>query len=162
MRETSTHIYFYHGFLSNFVPKNLSIGFDGQVFTNSEQIYMYIKAKFFNDQETAVKIVKEGIEPRIARNLGQLVKHYSDEEWFKVRKGMMYKAVLLKFRSNDEIKNKLLSTGNKILVEASPIDKWWGVMLSEDDDKILDEKNWKGQNLLGQVLMEVRDKLRTE
>jgi len=162
MRETDTHIYFYKGFLSNFVPKDLSIHFDHNIFTNSEQIFMYLKARYFKDQESADKIVSEGKEPRIARNLGQLVKNYSDKEWFKVREGMMFKACYLKFNSNEELKNKLLNTGNKTLVEASPTDQYWGVRLVETDDRILDEKNWKGQNLLGKVLVKVRDKLKLE
>jgi ribA/ribD-fused uncharacterized protein len=58
---------------------------------------------------------------------------------------------------NKNLKEKLLETGDKILVEASPIDLIWGVGLHEDDDKILDEANWKGENRLGKVLMKVRD-----
>ena len=66
----------------------------------------------------------------------------------------------LKFSQNEIFKQKLLETGNRILVEASPVDKIWGVGLDENDENILDESKWKGQNLLGKALMEVRKMLK--
>ena len=57
------------------------------------------------------------------------------------------------------MKDIILSTGDKILVEASPYDTIWGVGLGENNDLILDEKNWKGTNFLGEVLMDVRKSL---
>ena len=51
----------------------------------------------------------------------------------------------------------ICSTKNTILVEASPYDKIWGVGLGVDDPLILDNKNWKGENLLGFILTNVRD-----
>lgn len=56
-----------------------------------------------------------------------------------------------------ELKEILLATGDRIIVEASPYDRIWGVGLSEEDDDLY-TGNWKGQNLLGKALMEVRDK----
>jgi len=64
-----------------------------------------------------------------------------------------------KFGSNPYLKDILLSTGNKTIVEASPFDTIWGIGLHWKDDKVLDEKNWNGQNLLGKALMEVRKRL---
>ena len=71
----------------------------------------------------------------------------------------MYKAILAKFRSDEKLKKQLLDTYPKILVEGTPFDPIWGVMIKWDDDRILDEKNWRGQNLLGKVLMKVRKDL---
>jgi len=67
-----------------------------------------------------------------------------------------------KFSSSHFMKDAILSTYPKILVEASPYDKIWGVGLGENDDLILDEKNWDGMNLLGKALMNVRKELMEE
>jgi ribA/ribD-fused uncharacterized protein len=160
MRVTDTHIYFYTNWMSNWTPNNLNISYDNYEFTNSEQLFMYLKAKFFKDEDKAKEIIVLGYNPKIAKQLGREVKNYNDLEWSKVRFDMMYIACLAKFKSSKDLTNKLLATDNKILVEASSIDPVWGILLSENDDKILDEKNWKGQNLLGKVLMKVREELK--
>lgn len=160
MRVTDTHIYFWGSFLSNWIPKDLKIQYCDNEFTNSEQIFMFLKAVFFNDMETAEKIVKFGKEPRIAKDLGREVQNYNEEEWSKVREEKMYNAIMLKFTSDQKLKQQLLDTGDKILVEGTPFDPIWGVMIKWDDDRILDEKNWKGQNLLGKVLMRIREDLK--
>jgi ribA/ribD-fused uncharacterized protein len=72
----------------------------------------------------------------------------------------MFDANWGKYSSNDHLKTVLLETGDKIIVEASPYDRIWGVGLGENDPKILDQSKWRGQNKLGQVLMKVREKLR--
>ena len=161
MRETATHIYFWGSFLSNWIPSNLHIEYDGKIFTNSEQLYMYFKAIHFKDFEMAKDIVEFGSNPREAKDMGRKVMHYNDEEWSHVRETAMYLAVFHKFESDEELKAKLLATGDKILVEGTPFDPIWGVMIKWDDDRILDEKNWKGQNLLGKVLMKVREELKS-
>lgn len=160
MRITDTHVYFWGSFLSNWVPKNLNIKYDGHEFTTSEQIFMYKKAKFFNDEPYAALIVTLGTDPKIAKELGGKVRGYNEEKWSKVREQMMYDSIYLKFSQYSDLKKKLLDTGDKILVEGTPFDPIWGVMIKWDDDKILDEKNWKGLNLLGKVLMKVREDLK--
>lgn len=159
MRITDTHIYFWGSFLSNWIPNNLSIRYDGHTFSNSEQLFMYLKAVFFKDQLKAREIVEFGNDPRTAKNLGREVSNYDEKEWSKVREEMMFKACLLKFQSDEKLKQQLLDTENKILVEGTPFDPIWGVMIKWDDDRILDESNWRGQNMLGKVLMNVRKEL---
>lgn len=66
---------------------------------------------------------------------------------------------IAKFSQHPELKAYLLGTGNRILVEASPVDKIWGVGLAKDDGKIHNPLNWQGLNLLGFALMQVRDEL---
>ena len=160
MRTTDTHIYFWGSFLSNWIPDDLEIVYCDRMFTNSEQIFMFLKAVFFHDEEMAERIVKEGFDPRTAKRLGGQVRNFKDEEWAKVREEKMYLAIRLKFESDKKLRKQLLDTGDKILVEGTPMDPVWGVMIKWDDDRILDEKNWKGQNLLGKVLMRVRNDLR--
>ena len=67
---------------------------------------------------------------------------------------------MAKFSQNSRLKAILLSTEDKIIVEASPYDTIWGIGLYWEDDRVLDINKWRGQNLLGKALMEVREKLR--
>ena len=75
-----------------------------------------------------------------------------------------YTIVLLgnwhKFNQNRDLQSFLLSTGDKVLVEASPYDTIWGIGLEENCTESQDPMLWRGQNLLGFALMEVRDELR--
>jgi len=66
---------------------------------------------------------------------------------------------LAKFSQNPDFRDFLLTTKNRILVEASPVDKIWGIGLAADDKKIENPRLWKGLNLLGFALMEVRKQL---
>ena len=66
---------------------------------------------------------------------------------------------LHKFMDNEELKVFLLDTKDKILVEASPYDAVWGIGMKEDDPDCRNPRLWKGENLLGFALMDVREKL---
>jgi ribA/ribD-fused uncharacterized protein len=159
MRITDTHIYFWKGWLSNWIPMNLAIKYDDYEFNTAEQLFMYKKAKFFSDEPIAARIKLLGKHPKDALNYGRKVRGYDDNKWSAVREQMMHDAVYAKFSQYPELKQKLIDTYPKILVEGTPFDPIWGVKISWDDDRILDEKNWNGQNLLGKVLMDVRQKL---
>jgi ribA/ribD-fused uncharacterized protein len=162
MRETETHIYFWTNWMSNWTPSNLKIYYDGELFTNSEQIFMYIKAKFFGDENKAGEIVRLGSNPAIAKKLGREVSGYDEEAWSASRFDAMYAAVKAKFESDRVLSRHLMETDTKTLVAASPVDIIWGVGIHEKDDSILDENNWKGQNLLGKVLMKVRTEIQSK
>jgi hypothetical protein len=157
MKETNTHIFFLKEWLSNF--KHCEIFSNDNVFKNTEQMFIYHKALFFEDIEIANKILNTPV-PYEAKALGRQVKNYNDEEWSKVRCQAMFQANLCKYTQNEDLKTKLLSTGDKILVEVNPNDNIWGIGLEENSPEIYDETKWRGQNLLGKVLMEVRDYLR--
>lgn len=164
MRTTPTHIYFYDGFMSNWHPAPvyvpISLVTPGAVgdmrLTDSEQLFMVYKAMHFNDTITAAKIV-ESTHPGTAKKLGREIQGFDKSEWDKVCYGAMVNAVQIKFRQNHDLRKQLTEwTAGRILVEASPSDCIWGVGLTEDNDDILDEKKWRGTNLLGKALMEVR------
>jgi ribA/ribD-fused uncharacterized protein len=159
MRVTDTHIYFWDGIYSNWHPAKFVESHWGITFENTEQGFMFFKAMHFNDNATCVKIRKTP-NPKEVKALGRLVKGYDESEWARVRYQIMLNLNQDKFDQIEEYKQELLATGDKIIVEASPYDVVWGVGLGEDDPLILDEKNWKGQNLLGKVCMEVRTNLR--
>jgi ribA/ribD-fused uncharacterized protein len=156
-RVTDTHVYFWGDpTLSNWGPAPFV--YKGNHFHNSEQAFMWEKALCFNDFETAKEILKTS-SPKNAKDLGRTVKNYNEEIWAKYRFTAMYEVCLAKFDQNPDRLETLLSTGNRTIVEASPYDAVWGVGLHWTGDEILDENNWKGQNLLGKVLMKVRDHL---
>jgi len=153
MRITTTHVYFWDGFLSNWHPAPIAV--DGLNVPDSETLFMVLKAKHFKDDDIARQII-ESTHPGDAKKLGRQIKNFDNAEWDRVKLGVMVNACILKFRQNQELLEQLLDTGTRTLVEASPYDKVWGVGLKEDNDAILDEKNWLGENLLGKALMEVR------
>jgi len=164
MRETETHIYFLKNYLSNWykspfhfktLTKPIIVG-KLLLFDCGEQYMMWRKAVLFEDFEIATKILMSS-NPKEQKTLGRQVRNYNDKIWADQRFDIMVEGLSCKFRENKLIRNKLILTGKKILVEANPYDTIWGVGLSEDDDAILDEKNWRGQNLLGKVLMKVRE-----
>ncbi len=162
MIDTPTHLYFYSGkeFYSNWHRYEFTDPITGVKFYNTEQAFMWYKADFFKDLLARDKIAAEP-DAKKSKELGRQVRGYNERGWESVRLGYMTWVNYCKFTEISfqgmEIKKHLLHSGNKILVEASPYDKIWGVGLREDDPLILDEKTWNGQNLLGVALMKVRD-----
>jgi len=154
MKITNKHVFFWSGIFSNWHPA--SFQFCGNNFANSEQAFMWSKAITFNDEETAALILKE-INPKEVKKLGRLIKGFDEITWNEKRYGCMYNVLLDKFMQNEEMLQVLLATGDKILAEASPYDKIWGIGMDENEPGIEDESNWKGENLLGRVLMDVRE-----
>lgn len=132
----------------------------GYYYTCCEQYMMFQKAVLFHDVETAKKIM-ETEDPKKIKALGREVKNFDSAVWDDAKFDIVVKANHKKFTQNEELRERLLGTGDKILVEASPYDKIWGVGLRANDERILDERNW-GQNLLGKALMGVRERIRSE
>lgn len=133
---------------------------DGIKFNCCEQWMMYSKAILFHDNEKAEAILKE---PRanFQRKFGRQVRFFKNEIWLKERKEIVYKGNLQKFQQNQELASFLRMTGNKVLAEASPSDLIWGIGLSDSNpDRFYPEK-WPGENLLGEILMNIRTKLNT-
>ena len=131
-------------------------------YRTAEQYMMAAKARYFNDDVSHTKIMRS-LSPSHAKALGRAVEGYVDAEWDAVRYDIVLAGNILKFTQNEDLKNILLATGDKIIVEASPTDDIWGIALDEDVDAdiIQDVSKWKGQNLLGFVLMDVRDYIRS-
>ena len=154
MKVTDKHVLFWGSNFSNFAKAKF-IALDKQFYT-SEQYFMYMKAMTFNDKETAELILKAK-DPKVAKKLGRRVKNYNDEVWNEKRYGFMYDAIKLKFDNNPELKKELLSYPNLTFVEASPYDTIWGIGMLEDDPNADDESMWKGTNLLGKALTQLRD-----
>ena len=160
---------FYGGYLSQWYPcafsakppilglaeNHTSFEVQGGSFNCAEQWMMMGKAAVFNDEEIAEQIF-ESTDPKVMKQLGRQVKNFDEDVWVKSRLGIVYLGNYMKFSQNPELKKKLLATKGKILVEASPYDKIWGVGLSKDDKRIRWPSEWLGLNLLGFTLMKVR------
>jgi hypothetical protein len=141
--------------LSNFYPCEFE--FNDKMFNFSEQCFMYQKALLFNDFGVAEQILDE-TDVRKIKALGRKVKDFDNELWDKHKEDFMYNACYAKFSQNDELKDFLLNTGNREIVEASPVDNIWGIGFSSD--RAMENIDKWGQNLLGKTLMKVRAELR--
>ena len=87
------------------------------------------------------------------------MRNFDEYKWQKHRMEIVIIGNLHKFMDNEELKVFLLGTRDKILVEASPYDTVWGIGMKEDDPDCRNPRLWKGENLLGFALMDVREKL---
>jgi len=130
--------------------------FNGIQYSSAEQFMMAHKAITFNDRKTLEKIMNESHPDKI-KKLGRQIVNFNSNIWEKLKYSIALIGNYCKFVQNDKMKQILINTGGNIIVEASPNDKIWGVGLDETDSRIKNPNYWEGENLLGFVLMEVRD-----
>ena len=142
-----------NGYLSNWYLADFVV--DGIIFSSMEQYMMYQKAKVFRDAAIAETILATKNVAEI-KALGRSVSNYDDTVWNGVRQIIVYRGLLEKFRQNKELAEMLLATGEAILTECAVRDRIWGIGFGMHDAERFDMKKWKGQNLLGFALMEVR------
>lgn len=98
--------------------------------------------------------------PKAIKALGRKVPNFDEEVWKKERSRIVVQGNYYKFTQNPDLKAQLLETGDRELVEASPLDRIWGVGFGAKNVPARRAK-W-GLNLLGKALMEVRDRIRRE
>lgn len=132
---------------------------DGQKFDNMEQFMMWSKAVLMQDLETAGKILATS-DPRTIKALGREVKNFNGNLWDRVKENVVYTGCHAKFSQNQTLFDALMATEDKKICEASPYDRIWGLGVDEETAKKISESEWPGQNLLGKVLMKVRDDLK--
>lgn len=131
---------------------------DNVTYATAEHYMMAQKALLFNDKTIFEQIIQSK-HPKQAKELGRKVANFDEKVWNEHRFEIVINGNLAKFSQDERLKAFLLSTGNRVLVEASPVDKIWGVGLAKDDEKIANPLNWNGLNLLGFALMETRKRL---
>lgn len=131
---------------------------DSETYNCAEQYMMAEKARVFGDEDIRQKILMTE-DPKEIKAMGRLVKNFDEEKWSSVASGIVFNGNFHKFGQNPNLCQFLLSTGEKVLVEASPYDTIWGIGMKETEEGIEDPYNWKGTNLLGFAMMEVRDML---
>ena len=127
-------------------------------FSSAEQFMMAGKAALFADKEARAAIMACD-DPAQIKSLGRTVRCFDPAVWDRVKYSVVLNGCWLKFSQNRNLRDYLLSTENRVLAEASPVDVVWGTGLAADDTEAEDPARWPGENLLGFSLMEVRDEL---
>jgi len=128
---------------------------EGVRYFSAEQYMMAEKARLFGD-EAAHRAILAASSPTQIKRLGREVRGFTQSEWDNERERIVYQGNVAKFSQNDALRSFLLNTGDKVLVEASPHDRVWGIGLSEQEKAARNPLLWKGKNLLGFILMRVR------
>ena len=128
-------------------------------YNTAEHWMMAQKAFLFNDKEIFAKITAAN-SPVEVKALGRQVRNFDEAVWNAKRFEIVVAGNLQKFLQNKDLKEFLLNTKDRVLVEASPVDRIWGIGLAADNEKATNPKRWNGLNLLGFALMEVRDMLK--
>lgn len=145
--------------LSQWWPAPFTV--DGIEYATAEHWMMAGKARLFGDADAERKAV-EAQSPALAKKYGRLVRGFSEETWKRERYRIVVEGSVHKFAQHADLRAFLLATGERVLVEASPRDRIWGIGLTADDERAHDPAQWRGLNLLGFALMEARERLREE
>ena len=152
---------FWGGPFSQWCPSDFVI--DGVLYNCTEQWMMASKARIFGD-DAAEKAIMESVDPREQKGYGKQVRNFNKARWEAIEDNgkpycwnIVYQGNYAKFTQNPGLKEYLIDTDNKTLVEASPYDCIWGIGWGEDDEEALDRSKWRGTNWLGEVLTQLRE-----
>lgn len=161
MRITNEYVFFWTAdeVYSNFYYSPFY--HEGVFFKWSEQAIMWRKAKLFGAEKVMKKILLAE-EPQQCKILGRSKEiNFCDEVWDENKEKIFLEVLRDKFKLT-ELREQLLSTGERELVEASPYDTIWGIGMRENHPDVTDKKKWRGQNLLGKLLTELREEIKEE
>ncbi len=142
-----------YGCLSNWYPSPFDL--DGIHFSSAEQYIMYRKCMLFGDEPSA-KAVLATNDPKQQQAIGRNASGYMETVWAGARQMAAFRALMAKFSQNENLKQKLLDTGDAYLVECAGSDKVWACGIRLADDRRFNTANWDGSNILGFLLLEVR------
>ncbi|WP_242587362.1 NADAR family protein [Streptomyces sp. MST-110588] len=131
---------------------------DGVRYATAEHWMMAGKARLFGDPE-AERRALDAKHPKQAKDAGRSVRGYDEETWQQHRFDLVVEGSVHKFGQDPALRDYLLGTGSRVLVEASPLDRIWGIGLAADDERADSPQRWLGLNLLGFALMEARQRL---
>ena len=118
------------------------------------------KAKQFEDAESLVNIMNED-DPVKVKKLGSDITNYDEEQWLGVCEEKLIVGLLAKFSQNEDLKCFLLSTGTETLAEACT-NNTWGIGKTLSSKDLFNKSKWTGKNIMGNLLMQVRDNLKKE
>ncbi|PWI43773.1 NADAR family protein [Streptomyces sp. ICBB 8177] len=147
------------GCLSQWWPAPFEV--DGVRYATAEHWMMAGKARLFGDERTRIRVLASRT-PAEAKKLGREVAAFDEEEWALRRLELVVEGNVAKFGQDPALRAYLLGTRHRVLVEASPLDRVWGIGLAADDERAADPDRWRGLNLLGFALMEARSRLAGE
>ncbi|WP_244666703.1 NADAR family protein [Myceligenerans indicum] len=145
------------GCLSQWWPSPFTV--EGVVYQTAEHWMMAEKARLFQDAE-AERAAVEAANPALAKAAGRTVRGFEDSIWERERFDVVVRGSLHKFLSTPELRTYLVNTGERVLVEASPRDRIWGIGMGARNENAETPSAWRGLNLLGFALMEARARLR--
>jgi len=143
--------------LSQWWPAPFSVA--GVEYATAEHWMMAAKARLFEDPEAEHRAIAAP-SPALAKKAGRLVRGFDEAIWERERFGIVVEGSAHKFAAHPALREFLLGTGERVLVEASPMDRVWGIGLAADDEAAQDPERWRGLNLLGFALMAAREQLR--
>ncbi|MBH0779244.1 NADAR family protein [Nocardia bovistercoris] len=145
------------GCLSQWWPVEFTA--DGNTFATAEHYMMWRKAMLFGDEDAAGRVLAAR-HPKRAKEIGREVRDYDESLWCAHRFDIVVAGNTAKFGQHPELGDYLLRTGDRVVVEASPVDRIWGIGAAADDPVAQDPRRWPGTNLLGFALMRTRTALR--
>jgi ribA/ribD-fused uncharacterized protein len=116
------------------------------------------KARLFGDESSAERVLSTP-DPAAVQALGRRVRDFDQAVWEAHRFDLVVAGNVAKFGQDPDLRNYLVGTGDRVLVEASPIDRIWGIGLAGTDPQAQDPAGWRGLNLLGFALMRARARL---
>ena len=148
-----------NGYLSNWYKSSFEL--DGVRFSSAEQYIMYRKCMIFGDDASANAVIATE-DPAEQQAIGRRAAGYIDKVWAGMRQQAAFRGLYAKFSQNDDLKKKLLDTADAWLVECAHSDTVWACGIRLDDEARFDASNWRGQNLLGFTLMQVREELKND
>lgn len=128
---------------------------DGVVYPTAEHFMMAQKAKLFHDDAVFAQIIASS-HPKQAKDLGRQVVGFDEDIWREHREEIVFRASVAKFSQHEDLKAFLIGTGQRVLVEASPVDNIWGIGMAQDNPFLDNPTKWNGLNLLGFALMKAR------
>ncbi len=131
---------------------------DDRLYKTAEHWMMAAKARLFGDEALVAQIL-DAPSPGVAKALGREVARFDQDAWEANRYDLVVQGNIHKFGQHPDLQDFLLTTGDRVLVEASPMDAIWGNGLPADHKAAAQPHCWRGLNLLGFALMEVRDHL---
>lgn len=132
---------------------------DNIEYKTTEHWMMARKARLFGDEEIFNRILNAD-KPGEVKELGRQIKGFDEAKWNKEKFEIVKAGNIHKFGQDKKLRDFLVDTGDRIIVEASPTDAIWGIGLAQDSKTIENPHTWRGENLLGFALMETRDFLR--
>ncbi|MFB7500576.1 NADAR family protein [Streptomyces sp. NPDC056161] len=144
------------GCLSQWWPSPFTVA--GVEYATAEHWMMAAKARLFEDGE-AERLVLAAAHPAQAKKAGRLVRGFDEAVWERERFRIVVEGSVHKFGALAELREFLLNTRDRVLVEASPVDRVWGIGLTAHDEAAGSPEHWRGLNLLGFALMEARERL---